>query len=207
MDVFVPFDALDPKSRLEPPLSTVERIDFAHAMLTDVLDAVEAAGHDPTVLSTAPMDIDAAVLIDERPLSKAVNSLVDLTEDPVAVVMADLPLATPGAIEGLLTVEADVVLAPGIGGGTNALVIRDGAFTADFHGSSFADHRAIAEAAGLEVRTVDSFTLGLDIAEPADLPEVIIPSDRSAAGWLADRGFVVEADDTGRVRAVRRPDD
>ena len=52
MDVFVPFDARDPNTRLSSLLSADQRQDFAGAMLADVLDAVRAVGHQPTVLST-----------------------------------------------------------------------------------------------------------------------------------------------------------
>lgn len=207
MDVFVPFDAIDPKSRLEPPLTADERWSFATAMLADVLDAIEATGRSPRVLSTAPVDLPGSVLVDERPLTKAVNGLLGLTDDPLAIVMADLPLATPSAIDRLLTAEGDVVLAPGLGGGTNALVIRDPAFQADFHGCSIADHRRGADDADLSVQTVDSFALGVDIDEPDDLVEVLLHSRKTAATWLDEHGFTVTADETGRVGIERASGD
>lgn len=207
MDVFVPFDAIDPKCRLEPVLADAERGAFADAMLADVIDAIEATGRTPHVLSTAPIDVSASVLVDERPLTRAVNSLMTLSADPIAIVMADLPLVTPAAIDRLLTTEGDLVLAPGIGGGTNAAVVRSTAFEFDFHGCSIRDHRRQAAEADLEVGTVDSFALGIDIDEPADLAEVLLHSDGAAASWLADRGFEVVADDTDRVTVTRRSDD
>ena len=203
MDIFVPFDAHDPKSRLEPPLSAAERGSFAEAMLADVIDAIEATGHAPRVLSTAPMDLSVPVLVDERPLTKAVNGLFKLTEGPVAIVMADLPLITPEAIDRLVSTDGEVVIAPGVGGGTNALIVRDRAFHVDFHGCSFRDHRTIAERAELTVATVDSYSLACDIDEPADLAEVLLHSDGRASRWLERQGIVITESDEGRVTIER----
>lgn len=207
MDVFVPFDPLDPKRRLEPPLSAFEREAFAHAMLEDVLAAIEATDHAPHVLSTAPLDIDASVMVDERPLTRATNSLLRLSADPVAIIMADLPLVTPAAVDRLIGTEGDVVLVPGVGGGTNAAVVRSDDFAFDFHGCSIRDHHEAATAAGCTVATVDSYVLGVDIDEPGDLPEVLLHADGAAATWLADHGFVVVADDEDRVGIERRSED
>ncbi len=207
MDVFVPFDALDPKRRLAPVLSEVERSAFAEAMLADVIDAIESTGRTPQVLSNAPMDVPWAVFIDERPLTSAVNSLLDLSEGPMAIIMADLALATPEAIDRLLSEDGDVVLVPGVGGGTNALVVRDRSFSVDFHGCSIADHREIAASADLATSSVDSFSLSIDIDEPSDLAEVLLHSDGAAADWLADNGFAVVEDDEQRVRVERTPED
>jgi 2-phospho-L-lactate guanylyltransferase len=97
-----------------------------------------------------------------------------------------------------------VVLAPGLGGGTNALVARDPAFEVDYHGASVRDHRRIARKAGLSTATVDSFRLAVDIDEPADLAEVLLHGDGAATAWLRNRGRVETTD--GRVRFVRTPE-
>lgn len=207
MDIFVPFDALDPKGRLEPPLTGDERGAFADAMLADVISAIEASGNTPHVLSTAPLDVPVPVLVDERPLTRAVNSLHSLTDDDLAVVMADIPLVTPAAIDRLVETGGDVVLVPGVGGGTNAAVVRSTDFSFDFHGCSIRDHRDIAEAAGLRTATVDSYRLGVDIDEPDDLAEVLLHSKGRAATWLSDHGFTVVADEENRVGVERRPTD
>ena len=98
MDVIVPFDAVDPKTRLSPVLDPAERRAFAGAMCRDVLDAVQAAGGDPRLLSTAPVEFGVPTTVDERPLTAAVNAAISATEGPVAIVMADLGLATPAAL-------------------------------------------------------------------------------------------------------------
>lgn len=202
MDVVVPFDAREPKTRLAPVLDADERAAFARAMLGDVLDALDALDADapgatdrqPTVLANAPVDVDAPVTLDERPLTEAVNAaLVERVEEPVAVVMADLALATPRALGRLFAADADadVVIAPGRGGGTNALVVDHPDFRVDYHGASYRDHREIAAAAGASVAVVDSFRLATDVDEPDDLPEVPLhaPEDGAARAWLREAGF------------------
>jgi 2-phospho-L-lactate guanylyltransferase len=203
MRVVVPFSADRPKSRLSPVLDPEERQAFAHAMLEDVLDALASTGHEPTVVATAPVECDTPVDVDDRPLTDAVDDrLPDAGDDPTAVVMADLALATSGALARLFAPDADVVFAPGRGGGTNALVVRHPDFRVDYHGASIRDHREIAREIGAETATVDSFRLATDVDEPADLVEVLLHTGGQAADWLREAGFAVTATD-GRVEARR----
>lgn len=226
MRVVVPYTDRDPKTRLEPFLSDSERRAFSRAMLRDVVAAVRAAGHDPELLVPAPIDGgavhdgDAArdddtagddvleavpVTVDDRALTPAVNATLDRIGSDVAelgVVMADLALATPTAIRRLVGVGGDVAIAPGRGGGTNALVVRDPDFSVDYHGASYRDHRAVAERAGLSVGVVDSMRLAADIDEPADLAAVLLHAEGRAHEWLVDAGIELDAGG-GRV-GVRR---
>jgi 2-phospho-L-lactate guanylyltransferase len=203
MRIVVPFASERPKTRLAAVLEPDERAAFARAMLADVLAAVRAAGHDPEVLATGPVDCSAPVTVDERPLTDVVNDVLpDSHEAAVAVVMADLPLVTGDALTRLFEPDRDVVLAPGRGGGTNALVARDPAFRVDYHGASIRDHRRIAREAGLTLATVDSRRLSTDVDEPADLVEVLLHADGAAREWLREAGFAL-ATDEGRVD-VRR---
>jgi 2-phospho-L-lactate guanylyltransferase len=204
MRVLVPFDAQEPNTRLNPVLDAEERRAFAGAMLADVLTALRETDCDLDiqVLATAPADVDADVSVDDRPLTPAVNAVLGATETPVAVVMADLPLTTPAAVERLFSRPADVVLAPGLGGGTNALLARHPEFRVDYHGVSYRDHREAAAAVGATVRTVDSFRLALDVDDPTDLAEVLLHSNGDAAAWLREAGFSVSAG-SGRMTAER----
>jgi 2-phospho-L-lactate guanylyltransferase len=199
MEVIVPFAASEPKTRLADALGPEDRADFAEAMLLDVCEAVADAGHEPTVLSTARIEVDRPVAVDDRPLTTAVNARVD---PPTAVVMADLALATPAAVERLLETDGEVVLAPGIGGGTNAAVVRHEGFRFDYHGASIRDHRDRARAVDAELRTVDSFRLAVDVDEAGDLVELLLHGDGRAVQWLRDAGYAVETTD-GRVVARR----
>jgi len=203
MRLVVPVSGSDPKTRLSSVLSREERRDFTEAMLADVLEAAEAAGRSPEVVTTASVDCDAPVTVDDRALDPLINDLLGETAGQLAVVMADLPLLTEAVVSRLFDPDADVVLAPGLGGGTNAFVCRHPDFRVDYHGASIRDHRRIAREAGATVAEVDSRRLATDIDVPADLAEVLLHSDGAAADWLADAGFELHLDD-GRV-TVERP--
>jgi 2-phospho-L-lactate guanylyltransferase len=233
MRIVVPFGAAEPKTRLSPVLDATERRKFAAVMLADVLGALTDGGYEPTVVADAPVDVSSfadpfdpassanpgaerslggrpvetpvPVSVDERSLTAAVNArLPDHPgEEPTAVVMADLALATPTALDRLFDREAEVVLAPGRGGGTNAVVARAPDFNVDYHGASIRDHRRIAADATRSLATVDSFRLATDIDEPADLVEVLLHADGRSAAWLRDAGFEV-AERDGRVDVHRQ---
>ncbi|MFB6125867.1 MAG: 2-phospho-L-lactate guanylyltransferase [Halolamina sp.] len=253
MEVLVPFATDEPKSRLRAVFSPAERLAFASAMLADVLDAVAAAGPDPTVLAVEePAAVDAPattvpdgdlptdpggvvadrgvdVRVDERPLTTAINAALaghfgggginggsggtddgdpegdgDAGEpDPVAVVVADLALATPASLRALFAADGEVVVAPGLGGGTSALVVRHPAFRVDYHGASCRDHRERAAAVGADLATVDSRQLATDVDEPADLAEVLLHGDGAAAAWLRAAGVSLAVDERGRVGVER----
>jgi 2-phospho-L-lactate guanylyltransferase len=207
MRCFVPFAVDTPKTRLEPILSLAERQSFATAMLLDVLDTLGSAGLDPTVLSTAPISDDrvtsrAAVAVDDRDLTTAVNA--QLAEGtPTLIVMADLPLVQPTDIQRLTDSEAEITVAPGLGGGTNALVVREPAFRVDYHGASYLDHRRAAAELDATVQTIDSRRLAIDVDEPADLAELLIHGTGAAHEWLAEAGFELDTT-SGRVGVERR---
>ena len=195
MRVLVPFDSHDPNTRLSPVLDTDERREFAGVLLDDVVETIGAAGHDPEILATEPVDADCPVHVDERPLSPAINAVLAAATGPVAIVMSDLALATADSLTALFDPAADVVLAPGLGGGTNAIVIRETAFRADYHGDSYRKHRREADRCGAAVETVDSFRLAVDIDEPDDLVELLIHGRGESAGWLREAGFELDTTD------------
>jgi 2-phospho-L-lactate guanylyltransferase len=203
MRVFVPFDARDPKTRLTPVLDGDERAALARAMLDDVLEVLGETAHDPVVVATADLDCDVPVRIDDSALTTAVNDALAGVDGPVAVVMADLALVTREAVETLFAPDADVVLAPGLGGGTNALLTRHPDFRVDYHGVSYRDHREAAAAVGADTATVDSFRLAVDVDDPTDLAEVLIHTDGHTARCLRDVGVELTVTE-GRV-AVSRP--
>ncbi|QLG61527.1 2-phospho-L-lactate guanylyltransferase [Halorarum salinum] len=205
MHALVPFAAERPKTRLATVLSPDERRSFADAMLSDVLSALEEAGFSPRLLATESTGRDVPETVDDRPLTEAVNAaLVDhdpSPDRPLAVVAADLALATPAALSWL-TADGDVVIAPGRGGGTNALAVRHPGFRVDYHGASYLDHLRRARDVGASVREVDSWRLATDVDEPSDLVEVLVHGEREARDWLVDAGFELETGD-GRVDLTR----
>ena len=202
MRVVVPVSGSDPKTRLAPVLTPDERRDFTEAMLADVLRSLGRTDRATEVVATAPVACDAPVTVNERGLDALVNDLLAETDGKLAVVMADLPLLTPDAVEKLFAPDADVVLAPGLGGGTNAFVSRHPDFRVDYHGVSIRDHRDIARAAGASVAEVDSRRLATDIDVPGDIAEVLLHSDGAAADWLRDAGFELVVTDS-RVTVER----
>ena len=208
MRAVVPYAASEPKTRLADVLSADERGEFAAAMLDDVLAAIRATGHDPEILATEPVGADARVTVDERPLTEAVNAVLAETVDgtasgeAVAVVMADLALVTPDALERLFATDGEVVLAPGRGGGTNALVARHPEFRVDYHGTSYLDHLEMTREVGAEVEVVDSHRLATDVDEREDLAEVLIHGEEKSYEWLKAEGFSLASDES-RVGVVR----
>ncbi|WP_256685823.1 2-phospho-L-lactate guanylyltransferase [Halococcus qingdaonensis] len=201
MRVVVPFAAEQPKTRLGDFFTLTERREFSGAMLTDVLAAIRESGHEPELLATAPVERDVPTTVDERPLTAAMNAVLE-ADSSIAVVMTDLPLATPAALTELFDISEDVVLAPGRGGGTNALVARHPDFRVDYHGTSYLDHREGARRIGASVGTVDSFRLATDIDERADLAEVLVHGEGAARAWL-DRAGVRLVRNDGRVGVER----
>lgn len=191
MRTLVPYDARDPKTRLSPVFDDRERRTFARLMLDNVLSVLERAGHDSTVLATAAIDCDCPVIVDSRPLSVAVNSVLDDWERPAAIVMADVPLVTVQTVRTLLDDPGDIVIAPGLGGGTNALVIRHPEFRVDYHGTSYRDHRRQANELGGSFSTVDSFRLAVDVDEPEDLVEVLLHGRNEVSEWLRETGITL----------------
>lgn len=195
MRVLVPFDASDPNTRLSSVFDPTQRREFAAIMRTDVVETIRAAGHQPELLATESIDARCPVRVDDRPLTPAVNAVLAEADDPVAIVMADLALATATALATLFEPDADVVLAPGLGGGTNAIVVRDSEFRVDYHGGSYRKHHNNAEACASSVETVDSFRLAVDIDEPADLAELLLHGRGRAASWLREAGFELDTSD------------
>lgn len=229
VDALVPFSPDRPKTRLSDTLTPAERREFAEAMLSDVLVSLGGAGFTPRVLTTEATGRDVPETVDDRPLTEAVNAAVDAhdpgPDSPIAVVMADLALATPRALaclrggsaadisaDGTGTSDrtdtcdddsvADVVIAPGRGGGTNALLIRHPDFRVDYHGASYLDHLRAARDLGASVREVDSRRLATDVDEREDLTEVLLSADGAARNWLVEAGFRLETGD-GRVTVGR----
>lgn len=121
MQVVVPFAAGEPKTRLAGTLSADERREFALVMLEDVLGTIRATGRCPRVLTTREIDIDAPLSIDTRPLTPAVNAVLSESAgseaDSTAIVMADLALATPDALERLFSATATSSSRRGVAGG------------------------------------------------------------------------------------------
>lgn len=202
MRALVPYAVGDPKTRLAPLLTADERRSFSRAMLADVLDSITTAEAEPTVIVTEPIDLPAETIVDERPLTQAVNHELAAEPGPTAIVMADLPLVTPATLQRLFATAGDVVLAPGRGAGTNAIVSRNPAFTVDYHGGSFLKHLRTVDDLGLDVEIIDSHRLATDIDEPNDLVELLVHGEGTAVQWLHDHDIALDTDHS-RLSVIR----
>jgi 2-phospho-L-lactate guanylyltransferase len=207
LDAIIPFKPRNPKTRLAGLLDRQERESFARAMLRDVVGAVTGAGCRPVLLCTAPSDDlpKATVFIDPRGLNEALNDLFRHRSLPLLLIMSDLPLATSESVGRLIGGDRDIVIAPGRGGGTNALFLKyPEKFRADFYGTSFLKHCKIAQESGCSWDVADSFRLHTDVDEEDDLVEVLIHGGRESRDFLSSAGFSLSVDD-GRVGVKRHP--
>lgn len=207
MRAVIPFKKENAKTRLSEILSKNQRQDLALEMLLDVISALKASGifNEIEILNSSISSImntdypdDVNVLISEKGLNEALNEYLDKlashTGGEVLIIMADMPLVTKKQIQELTGLTADLVIAPGTGGGTNALLIRKpDKFHVDYYGASFLDHLRIAEEAKLSVDIFDSFMMSTDIDEPKDLVELLIHGKGRAAQYLRSIGITLDS--------------
>jgi 2-phospho-L-lactate guanylyltransferase len=213
MRAVIPFKKENAKTRLSEILSENQRQELALEMLLDVISAIEASGkfNEIEILNSSISSImntdfpeNVNVLISEKGLNEALNEYLDKLAShnmgEVLIIMADMPLVTKKQIQELTRLTADLVIAPGSGGGTNALLIRKpDKFHVDYYGTSFLDHLRIAEEAGLNVDIFDSFLMSTDIDEPRDLVELLIHGKGRAAQYLRSIGISLDTK-TARLR-------
>jgi 2-phospho-L-lactate guanylyltransferase len=194
IQVVIPYKPLQPKTRLSCILTDEERQKFAYMMLADVVNAVKSAGCSPLILATSPVKLDdVPVRIQETGLNETINEFCSGNNEPLAIVMADLALADRTSIISLLTSGGDLAIAPGRGGGTNAIYVRSASmFKAQYYGMSFEKHVRYGNDAGLMVKIIDSFRLYCDVDEKDDLVEVLIHNEGHSRDWLINQGFEIE---------------
>jgi 2-phospho-L-lactate guanylyltransferase len=202
----IPFKPRNPKTRLSGVMSLAERETLAEMMLGDVVDAVVDGGCTPTVLSTAPYCLTGIeTIVHAGGLNEALNEILPRAEGPTLIVMSDLPLITPDNITEMTGTKARAAMAPGRGGGTNAIFLHNpSGFRADFYGASFLKHLDIAGELGLSVEIIDSFRLHDDIDEVEDLVEVLTLGSGATRRYLERLGFALSTEN-GRVGVKRHP--
>lgn len=182
------------------------------AMLTDVVDTLRASGCFDVIdiLSTTMIDVEGAnTVLTEMGLNEALNEYLGKMSshkinEPVLIIMADIPLVSVRNIRDITGTNADIVIAPGRMGGTNAIFIRDpSSFHVDYYGSSFLKHLKIAS--GLSTEVFDSFNLSNDIDEVSDLAEVLIHGKGQSKEYLKKIGINISATN-GRPGVTRNHD-
>jgi len=202
---FIPFKPVNPKTRLSCVLEKEEREAFARMMLADVVEAVSGAGCMPKIISTEPYACrGTTVEVIPGGLNETLNALLAGQKGPVLIIMADLPLATPQAVMQLISSRREIAIAPGRGGGTNAIYLSKGSsYRVDYYGASFLKHAAIAQERGLTCEVIDSFRLHTDVDEKEDLVELLIHGRGRSRQYLESLGFSLSIE-KGRVGVVRR---
>jgi 2-phospho-L-lactate guanylyltransferase len=204
MKALIPYKRQNAKSRLSPALSLREREQFVELMLRDVVESLREAGvTDIDILTTpsngVPGDLGTNILFSEHDLNEAINQYLETVNEPVLILMADLPLVAPRHVKEIVAIDKDLVIVPGKGGGTNVLCIRNPQrFYVRYYDSSFLNHCRIAEETGQSVHIYDSFLLSTDIDEPHDLIEVMLHGHGLSKAYV-DSKFGMERN--GKSRA------
>ena len=211
MRAVIPFKKSNAKSRLHSLLSEKEREEFAFSMLNDVAGTLVSSGCFDVVdiLSTSLIDVkDANIVLTEIGLNEALNEYLGKMsshsiDEPVLIIMADIPLVSEKNVRDITTSQSDVAIVPGRFGGTNAIFIKNpSSFHVDYYGQSFLKHCKIVSENNLVYEVFDSFNLSTDIDEVEDLVEVLIHGRGRAAGYLKRLGFGI-SDTKGRVGVKR----
>lgn len=200
----IPFRPRNPKTRLSCVLSEKERENLADLMIRDVVAAVSKAGCRPMILSTHPYSLPGIdVEVREAGLNEGLNRFLEEWDDPLLIIMADLPLVDSDAVKRLISTRKKMAIVPGRGGGTNAIYLsKASSFRVDYYGASFLKHTKIARERGLSCQVVDSFRILTDVDEKEDLVELLIHGTGFSVRYLEELGFSLSIE-KGRVGVKR----
>ena len=224
----IPFKKERAKSRLGGVLSEKEREEFAVRMLGDVLVALsESEIEEVEIISTCSeeqikedlklglglnleleseskpdLNLKLTVREDGRGLNEVLNEEIKDEKEPILIIMADVPLATPESINEIISREEDVVITPGREGGTNALFLRKPyKFAVSYYGISCLKHIETAKRRDLSYAIHDSFFISTDIDEVDDLIELLIHGKGFSVEYLRGIGVSIHADNNSKMRA------
>ncbi len=189
MRAVIPYKKENAKSRLSPVMTKREREEFVECMLSDVVGALQDAqiqNIDILTTSRIPLPKNTGMVLTRPGLNEGLNDYLNTIDEPVMIIMADLPLVRPETIKNIMSYEKDVVIAPGKGGGTNILYIKDPLnFHVKYYGCSFRTHCQIAEELGLNLQIFDSFLASTDIDEPQDITELLLHGTGQARNYVS----------------------
>ena len=206
----IPVNQLDrAKGRLSTLLDARQRAELALVTLTTAWHAALEVS-SAVVILTADLRIPSllgprAVVLRESPdahglneqLSLATSTLIQerkLREDSCLLILhADLPLATPHAIQALFAAAPpapSVMIVRSADGGTNAMLqCPPGKLGLAYGSESAAKHEAAARNAGMVVAWHESPDLALDLDTPADITMLL----NLPAGWTSPAGRALAA--------------
>lgn len=203
----IPVNRLDrAKGRLAAALDAPTRVALARATFTTVLAAAREAFAEVAVLTA---DAEAAeialaggatVIGEDEALSgltpqlERAVALLGATEGGIAILHADLPLATGALLREFASIAPpapSVTLVRSTDGGTNAMLLRPpGLFALAYGPGSYEKHVRAAEAAGMTITAFDRAELEMDLDTPDDLAAFLAwpAAGATAAGMaLAER--------------------
>ncbi|MCW3134290.1 MAG: 2-phospho-L-lactate guanylyltransferase [Methanophagales archaeon] len=217
MKAIIPFKKEGAKSRLRDLFSEREREELALRMLRDVLATLSKSEiEEAEIISTCSEEImgelksgfnqkpklKLTLREDSRGLNEVLNEVLKEEKEPVLIIMADIPLATPESINEIVGHEEDVVIAPGRKGGTNALFLRRPSdFVVSYYGISCLEHIETAKRRNLSYVLHDSFFLSADIDEIDDLAELLIHGRGLSAEYLHQIGVFLRVDKNSKMQA------
>ncbi len=217
MKAIIPFKKEGAKSRLGDFLNEKEREELAIRMLKDVLAALsESEIEEAEIISTcssggemieelkSDLKLKLTVREDGRGLNEVLNEVIKEENEPVLIIMADIPLATPKSINELIEHEEDVVIAPGRKGGTNALFLRRPSdFSVSYYGISYSEHIEAAKRRNLSHAVYDSFFISADIDEVEDFIELLVHGKGKgfSAEYLREIGVFLRVDKNSKMQA------
>jgi len=193
MRAVIPYKKENAKSRLSTVMTREQRETFVEKMLLDVVATLRKGGiQNIDIITTNACDVKkevkANIIEDHTDLNDCLNKYLAQKEEPILIIMADLPLVKSGHIEDIVAGKADVTIVPGKGGGTNILFIRKPAyFRVKYYGSSFENHCMIAAQKNLSIRVYDSFLASTDIDEPQDITELLLHGHGIAKDYAEKR--------------------
>jgi 2-phospho-L-lactate guanylyltransferase len=195
------------KQRLASVLDQAARTELAHAMLTDVLEAIAAFGSDDVSLVTSdPFAVDLAnqfafeIIRDDANLSEtdAIEMATRVCEsrgiDSVLVMPGDIPLIEAAEIRAIYDSAPPngAVLVPSRDKrGTNAVLRRPASlFPLRFGNDSFMPHLSAAIATDSSCVVLSLPGIALDIDTPEDLRELALaPGTRKSQVVARQHGF------------------
>ncbi|HZR58354.1 MAG TPA: 2-phospho-L-lactate guanylyltransferase [Terriglobales bacterium] len=201
--ILIPVKNLDyAKQRLASLLDQLTRTKLAHAMLSDVLEAVSACPSHPevSIVTSDTFAVELARTFNFQVITDTANrSETDAIEmatriceqrgiSSTLVIPADIPLIQPSELEQVLQAAPDegTVLVPAADGrGTNA-VLRNPAnlFPLRFGNDSFKPHLEAARATNRPCTVLQLPGIALDIDNRSDLRELADTPGKSRAQQL-----------------------
>jgi len=196
------------KSRLSAILQPDKREELSRAMLEHTVNIVKKVpvirdilviSRDSGVLALANKMDCQTVRESGTPelndaLTRATQAVVSRNADGVLVLASDIPFLQVGDLEGMLASmqsPPEVIIAPDRHHeGTNALLVMPPGLIGYHYGpNSYALHQQEAQRMGVQCRTFESPTLGLDVDVPEDytLYQSLLKSESLQMELKADR--------------------